>query len=171
MKYNLLPVVTKLGGVEVWGPALESGRVPLHSQLSYGGSLAAQMVKPGGETPATAGSVTVEVIEQSASLLVLDAYDERTILVGQTVAPIGTGPHGGELLTVTAPDISWFVIESPYIGTDSPPPDPWGIAGIEFTPTAASAPEPCSLALAGVGMAIVAGWGLRRRRAPAASAL
>ena len=80
------------------------------------------------------------------------------------------GPHGGELLTLSAANISSFQLGyEATIGGESRFDVPWGVAGIEFTPS--PAPEPGGLALAVFGAAALAGWTWRfRRKTPALAA-
>ncbi len=159
--------VSTLGGAAVWVPGYQSAAPPWQGTITYDGIIV-QFVKPGSNTATTASSVTVEVINQSAIAIEMNALNPLGKDIGETITSGGTGPHGGELLTLSAPDIREVVVGFVPNG-DNPSSGPWGIAGIEFTPTAASAPEPCGLALAAMGMAALAGCTLRRRRTPASA--
>ena len=161
-------MVSKLGGVNVWASGYEYTTAPWHGTLNYGSYITVQFVKPGTNVPATGGSVTVELINQGTAPVTLFAMGGRGQELADTSIPVGTGPHGGELLTLTAPGISGFTLgysgqlDSGY-ATVQDTHGPWGIAEIEFTPSPSSAPEPCGLALAVVGAAAIAGRGLRKR--------
>ncbi len=164
-----LAAITHLGGTEVWAPAFWGNASPANADLNYETLLGVQLVKPNSGTPAVASSVTVELTSQSDVYLILYAFDREGKMVGGDAATIGPGSQSVSL-TASAAEISEFKIGyGPTVADLSE--GPWGVAGIEFTPTAGSAPEPCGLALAGFGAAALAGWTWRRRRAQAASAL
>ena len=155
------PLVTSLYGTDVWVSAIQSGRGgPWTTQVEYGGWVAVRLVGAGQDAPATAGSVTVQVVNPSTVPLALHAYGQQGQLTAATTTGNGVGQPGVELLTVSAPDISWFAVD--YVGPwDLSSYEPWGVAGIRFTP---SAPEPCGLVLAAVGIAAGAVGAIRRRR-------
>jgi len=160
----LTAAITNLNGVAVWSPVvsvingLPAGDDP-RPGLDYASSVNVQFVKPGGTEATAANSVIVEVLDPSD--IGLKAFDPAGNFLGSTVTPVGTGPNGGALLSFSAPGISSFQVfhEETQIGVQT-----WGVAGIEFTPSPATAPEPCSLALAAFGATAFMGWALRRRR-------
>ena len=156
-----------LGGAKVWAPAFLGSGSSGNADLNYEAGLAVHLVKSDSATPAVASSLTVELTSQSDVYLILYAFDREGQMVGGDAGIIGPGSQRVSL-TASAADISQFEVRyGPTVAGLSD--GPWGVAGIAFTPS--SAPEPCGLALAAMGMAGLAGCTLRRRRTPAASAL
>jgi len=155
--------VTQLAGSNVWAPALSiTDGSHIERDLAYPSLLTLQFVRPGGTTSTTVSSVTVDVLHLPNTLpLELIAMDRNGDVVGDITASSGMGPHGGELLTLGAANISSFQLAyEASIEPESREEVPWGVAGIAFTPS--PAPEPCGLALAGVGAVALAGWTWRR---------
>jgi hypothetical protein len=167
--------VVRLGGTAAWAPAEWSESVPSRwGFLDYTQPVGGRFAKPGEHAFfATASSVTVEVVRSRTFALDLSAYGADGSLLGSTLTPAGVGPHGGELLTVTAKGISFFEV-TPLI-VDPPGPVPlsptlsteWGVAGVRFTPTD-HGPEPGGLILAAAGAVGLAGCAWRRRAKGAA---
>jgi len=159
--------ITVVDGVDVWAPAGWYKGSPQAATLWYGTSLSVQLVKPGTTTPMTATSVTVDVLHLPNTLPIqLIALDRNGYILANTDVSSGTGPHGGELLTVSAANFSSFQVgyDASLAGGLPPQELPWGVAGIGFTPSPDTAPEPGGLALVGVGAATLAGWTWRFRR-------
>ncbi len=156
--------ITNLSGVDVWAPAVLVKGGPAPAALDYFSGLTMDFVKPGYSGPATANSVSVEVLQASNPKLI--AYGQSGSVLGWTQTQSGTGPHGGALYSFQVPDISSIEIIEDLGNLGGTP--SWGVAGIAFTPSAATAPEPCGLALAEFGAAALAGWTWRRRRIQAA---
>ena len=170
-QYGGAAALTKLGGVAAWAPARPQQGEPWAAEIDYF-QLTIQPVKPGTTTPTTVRSVTVELVgtDYHVGLFGLDANGGG---LGGTTTPVGTGPHGGELLHFSGEGISSFEVTGVFdppagrAGADTPAiAFGWGVAGVEFTP--ATAPEPGTLALAGVGALALAGWTWRRRTPRAA---
>jgi hypothetical protein len=165
--------LTNLGGTDVWVPAFRTEALASTVALvNYTGPLSGRLVQPGTLTSAAVGSLTVEVLGPPG--VALSAFGAGHFL-GSDESGSGTaGPHGGALLTVTAPGIRSFEVRGPLVplGTARiPSPSPWGVAGVEFS--LAEAPEPGGLALAAFGalaMAVPA-WRRRRSRLTAAPAV
>ena len=153
---GLTAAILNLNGVAVWTPAV-SVTDNSRPEIDPFSSLNVQLVGPGGTEPTSASAIIAEVLGSSG--IELKAYDRAGAVLGWTATPAGTGPNGGTLLSLNAPGISSFQVfkENRQIGTQD-----WGVAGIGFMPS--SAPEPCGLALAGVGAFALAGWTWRRRR-------
>jgi hypothetical protein len=167
-KFGTTAALTKLGGVDAWTPAFWKRGAPWAAEIDYG-SETIQVVKPGTTTPTTVRSVTVEIVG-AASDVGLIGLNARGGELGLTTTPVGTGSHGGVLLTLSGADISSFEISivahiAGFAADDAPAgPSGWGVAGVEFAPAPDTAPEPCGLALAGFGAAALAGWTWRLRR-------
>jgi hypothetical protein len=154
-------VVTSMGGVDVWVPATRTEAVADRvAVVDYRGTISGQLLHP-------AGALTVEVVGAPGE--VLSAYDPNGHLIGFAPLTGLPGPHGGTLLTIQGPDISSFVVTGPLLmGADAawpwpPAPQPWGVAGVQFTPVTAA--EPAAWMLAVLGAAGLA-WRGRRTRAP-----
>ena len=99
--------VSTLGGAAVWVPGYQSAASPWQGTITYDGIIV-QFVKPGSNTATTASSVTVEVIDQTLAIAIeMNALNPLGKDMGETITSGGTGPHGGELLTLSpAPDYS-----------------------------------------------------------------
>ncbi len=160
-----------LSGIDVWAPAVleESGLLPPSpdAEVDYSGSLTVQFVKLGGTTPTTVASVTVDVQHLPNTLPIeLLALDSKGRLLCETTVSSGTPSYDGELLSLSAQNISSIRVLYSDGSTQSLLPEeaPWGVASIEFTPSPDTAPEPCGLILAGFGAAALVGWTWRLRR-------
>ena len=160
--------VTNLSGVAVWAPASWSQGGSGTATIDYS-DLTVHLVKPGTTLSMSVGSLTVEVLGNAAAvgLFALNAHGGE---VGSALTPDGTGPHGGTLFTVDAPDISGFVLGGyGHIASVNHSaasfavvgPNVWGLAGVEFRPVAA--PEPGGLVLAGFAAFALFGAAWRRR--------
>jgi hypothetical protein len=166
--------LTNLNGVNVWAPAEPvghpnvqvAGGPPVNypiAQLNYNGTWGgASFVQPGTQTPTMVSSVTLEILGRPVTV---DLFNAQGQLMG-TASLGGMGLHGGQLYTFAGSGISSFSVVAPVI---DPPPGAmainpaWGVAEVSFT--AAHAPEPSSLVLAGLGVLGLAGrFGWRRVR-------
>ncbi len=169
--------ITNLNGVSVWAPtemlAQPASRVaggpPVNypsAQISYYGVWSgAHFVEPGTLRAAVATSLSLDIIgRQNIGIWV--TYAHTTTPVGRPASiEVASAPNGGVVYTIPAiPGITSFSIFAPV------PVDPpmsgnpeWGVAGVSFT--LASAPEPSSLILAGLGvLGLAARFGWRRTR-------
>jgi hypothetical protein len=64
---------------------------------------------------------------------------------GQLTSIVPAAGGSGQVWTFTGTNITGFSVSPPLSGSA------WGVASISFTPTTATAPEPSSLVLAGLG--------------------
>jgi hypothetical protein len=142
-------VITSLGGVSVWAPALTTEAVADRAAvIDYRGTITGQLSHP-------AGGLSVEVIGPFGETL--SASDSHGHLLGFANLSGPTGPHGGTLLTIEGQDISTFVVTGPLLmdvaGTSRASvasPQPWGIAEVQTPVT--HAPEPSAWLLAVLGV-------------------
>jgi hypothetical protein len=149
--------ITNIGGTDVWAPASRTEAVATSvAVINYGNSITGQLARP-------TASLTVEFV--GPGLGVLSAFDKSGNLLGTSFSLAGTGPHGGELMTVSAVDISSFTLSGPLLPlADIVPPFglPWGMAEVDFT--AVEAPEPGALTLCALGALGLVSCVRRRRR-------
>jgi MYXO-CTERM domain-containing protein len=151
-------VVTSLGGVSAWAPAMTTeavaGRVAL---VDYHNAITAQLTHP-------AAGLSVEVVGAAGETLI--AFDSHGHQLGFGQASATPGPHGGSLLTVVGQDVSSFTVVGPLVPGSNvanlPQPQPWGVAQVETS--AAHAPEPASCLLAGLGLLGLGAFAVGRRR-------
>jgi hypothetical protein len=155
--------IANLNGTDAWVPAFRTEAMPGRvAVVNYLSPLMGRLVQPGTLTSSAVNSLTVEVLGVPG--VTLSAFGGGHLL-GSASGGSGTGPHGGELLTVTAPGITAFSVRGPLVplggrpGTPLPP--AFGLAGVELT--LAEAPEPGGLTLAALGLLAVA-LPVRRRR-------
>ncbi len=166
--------ITNLNGVNVWVPTQMLGQPGSSSvggppgnypvaQVNYNSILSGGFVSPGSLNPTTLSSLTVETLgNPSLSMSVYGLNGQRL-----TITPSIGSSAGVQEWTFTGPGISSFSVaaDTPGFGHPATASNPaWGVAGVSFTP--ASAPEPSSLVLAGLGALGIAtrlGWRRSRR--------
>lgn len=169
--------ITNLNGVAVWAPT--SSPIALYSRISgssapifpgnrisyYGVWSGAHFVEPGSLKVAVATSLSLDIIgRQNIGIWVTYAHTSTPVAIPASIA-VASAPNGGTVYTLPAgPGITSFSIFAP-IPVDPPMsgnPE-WGVAGVSFA--LASAPEPSSLVLAGLGvLGMAARFGWRRTR-------
>ena len=165
---GLSTALVRVNGVKVWTGAnsVDGGFL---GAVSFASGVKAELVVPGTQTQATTDSLRLHLVASGGMGLasaLIQAYDGHgnPLLVQRT--SITEGP-AGTWITLSGPGIQSFqVMAFPgLIPADGPANLPfiWGVAGIDFHP----APEPTSLALAGLGLAGLVGQAWRRRRGPA----
>src|SRR5581483_7388442 len=143
--------ITRLNGISVWAPVGPvTGDSSAHSAsgvLSYFGLwTGGKFVMPGSSNPTTVSSLSMEVLGNLGFPLNVYGLNGQQLNLFP-VLQSHPGPHGGQVWTFAGSGIASF---SGFIPTADGLPNPsWGVAGISFTP--ASAPEPSSLVLAGLG--------------------
>ena len=161
--------ITQLNNISVWtpistGPIVGAGNAVGAPNYSF--ILGANFVSPGSLNPTTVSSFSFDTIGLTGPPTV-----EANGLNGQPLnivpVPVGnpalTAPDGYQSMTwaFTRVGISSFSVIPPNSQTGA-----WGVSAVSFTPTTASAPEPSSLVLAGLGaLGLAARWRWRRVRA------
>lgn len=170
--------ITNMNGVSVWAPtemlaepdSRIAGAPPPNlpaAQLSYYGRWSGvSFVQPGTLKSAAATSLALEIIGQQNLAISVTYAGSKVPVAIPTSGRIASEANGGVLYTIPAgPGITSFSIYAP------PPILPpgqahpaalinpaWGVASVSFT--TATAPEPSSLVLAGLG---ALGLAARRR--------
>jgi hypothetical protein len=158
--------LVRVNGVTAWtgGNLVDGG---ILGGVSFSAGVKAELVVPNTQTPTTADSLRLHLVAAGgtgvASALV-DAFDAKGNVVLEKRTSI-TEDAAGTWVDLSAPGIHSFeVTASPDVIPGNFPletPFSWGVAAIDFQ----AAPEPTSLALAGFGLAGLAGWAWRRRPA------
>ena len=150
--------ITQLNGVSVWTPLGIAASDPAPAgAINYGWGLSGSLVSPGSSNPMTVSSLSVDVMNLSGIPTVSVNGDGQLSSIVPTYN-VGPGAGVSEVWTFTGTDITGFSISPPSTGGE------WGVSGISFTPTTATAPEPSSFILAVVGaLGVAARW----RRVPA----
>ena len=151
--------ITLLHGVSVWVPVAPAAASLGTINFSTNDSLTGRFVLPASSNAMTVSSLSLEIIGQ----IVPRVYGSNGQLLN-LVPDLQSSPglHGGEVWTFSGTGIASFsglTVPIDPMGQGGPLPNPWGIAEVSFTP--ASAPEPSSLVLAGLGalgMATRLGW-------------
>jgi hypothetical protein len=118
-------------------------------RIDYGGDLEVYFVKPRTYDQVVTASLTVEVSDTVPHTMVLNAFDAHGKLF-QAFNSSLRGPHGGSLLRIDAPNISWFGVGQTYLSPLTG--QPWSIEQIQIAPTAFAQPEPASGLLAAIGV-------------------
>ncbi len=157
LEFSSGAAITRLNGVSVWVPT--GAAVNALGAIDYAHTIFGKLVALGTLNPTTVSSLSVETISLSSGTpgLWVDGLNGGALNNIVPVLQNTPGPHGGQVWTFTGSGISAIGVAA------SPTPGTWGVAEISFTP--ASAPEPSSLVLAGLGalgLATRLGW--RRRR-------
>ncbi len=148
--------ITRLNGVSVWAPLGVAAGV--FGRIDYAHSVGGVFVSPTSLTRTTLSSLSVDLIGISGPPnLWVDGLKGQWLNI-VPVMQSTPGPDGGQVWTFTGPGISAFgVLASPSTT------GPWGVSEVSFTP--ATAPEPSSLVLAGLGtLGLVARFAWRRTR-------
>jgi PEP-CTERM motif-containing protein len=144
--------ITKLNGISVWAPiGVAVSNTPLAGAIDYAWGVGGNFLSPGSLNPGTVSSLSVKLIGD-AEVSINGLHNE--IL---HITPIISSSAGAQVWTFNAPGISSFSTTPPTSGQ-------WGIAEVTFT--TASAPEPTSVLLAGLGalgLATRLGWRRSRR--------
>ncbi len=153
LEFSSGAAITRLNGVPVWAPI--GVAVNAVGAIDYAHTIFGRLVALGTLNPTTASSVSVETISLSSGTpgLGVDGLNGGALNNIVPVLQNTPGPHGGQVWTFTGTGISAVWVAA------SDTPGTWGIAEISFTP--ASAPEPSSLVLAGLGalgLATRLGW-------------
>ncbi len=162
--------ITHLNSFAVWAPTgiVVGGPVGV---IDYAKTLFARVLSPGSSNPTTVSSLSVETVGQaslSMSVYGLKAGLPLNITPVRTPVFLGgaSGPPSALIWTFTGSGISGFSVFPSYPPPMSSANGTWGVAEVSFTP--ASAPEPSSLILAGLGaLGLAARLGWRRVRAVA----
>jgi hypothetical protein len=158
LEFSSGAAITRLNGVPVWAPI--GVAVNALGAIDYAHSIFGRLVALGTLNPTTVSSLSVEVISLSSGTpgLGVNGLNGGALNNILPVLQNMPGPHGGQVWTFTGSGISAIQVAA------SATPGTWGIAEISFTP--ASAPEPSSLLLAGLGalgLATRLGWRRIRR--------
>ncbi|HTU18299.1 MAG TPA: PEP-CTERM sorting domain-containing protein [Gemmataceae bacterium] len=157
------PAITSLNGVPVWvavnfpagvnvGPTVDYAN-SLGQYVSVGGSF----VVPGTSQPLSPSSVTFDLIGNPGTpKFNVGGYNGMPLSI-TPVLQSTPGADGGQLWTVTGTGIYSVYVSSTANNS------PWGVSEVSFT--TASAPEPSSLVLAGLGaLGLATRFGWRRVR-------
>ncbi|MGH7174376.1 MAG: PEP-CTERM sorting domain-containing protein [Gemmataceae bacterium] len=152
--------ITQLNGVSVWAPLGIAVSDPAPAgAINYAWGLSGSLVSPASSNPMTVSSLSVDVMNLSGIPTVSVNGDGQLSSIVPTYN-VGPGASVSEVWTFTGTDINGFSISPPSTG------GAWGVTGVAFTPTTATAPEPSSLVLAGLGaLGLAARWRWRRVRA------
>lgn len=147
--------ITKLNGVSVWAPV---GGVVGSSAgaINYAWGVAGSFQVPGLSNQMTVSSLSVDIIGVSGTpLLELNGLNGQPLNI---VPVLQNTPRadGGQVWTFTGAGIHSFSVAASG-STDGP----WGVSAVSFTP--ATAPEPSSIVLAGLGVLGLAARFARRR--------
>ena len=165
--------ITSLDNISVWAPIGVSAPIGVHpgigivsgiSPINYAATLGGSFVSLGSSIPTTVSSLTLTTfgINGTPTLEVNGLNGQPLNIV--PVLQSNPEPFATQVWTYTGPGISSFSISPSSSQTGA-----WGVSGISFTPATATAPEPSSLLLAGLGALGMAGrFGWRRKRAVAA---
>jgi|SRR5579884_1132105 len=129
--------VTRLNGISVWVPTgVTVSNAALAGRIDYAWGVGGNFLSPGSFNPGTVSSLSVTILG-GAGVSVYGLHNQ--IL---NIAPSISSTADAQVWTFNAPGISSFSTIPPISGQ-------WGVAEVTFTP--ASAPEPSSLVLAGLG--------------------
>lgn len=151
--------ITKLNGGSVWVPiepiASTQGLSDRGSTNYYFDKVNGSFVSPGRLISSTVSSVTLGIIGQAVPSVY--GINGQQLNISPVLQP-SSATNGSQAWTFTGSDIGSFSVAPPVwppisgIGVPATTDNPaWGVASVSFTPTsAASAPEPSSLALAGL---------------------
>ena len=155
LRFDTNAVITQLNNISVW----QRTDAPYQQTIDYGSGLGMSLVKPGSSIPATASSVTLDLIGVTGTpnVVINSIYGQQ--LNYAPVLQSTPGPDGGQLWTMTGPGIFAFGVQASgsQVG-------PWGVAGVSFTPS--PTPEPSSLVLAGLAALVLVArtiWGRIRQ--------
>lgn len=167
--------ITSLNGVSVWAPTEMlaqpsigvAGAPPPNppvAQIQYAGNWSGvNFVQPGTLKSAVATSLSVEIIgQQNVGIRVTYAGSKVPVGIPAYIG-VTSEPNGGLLYTFPAgPGITSFSVFAPANGVQTASTPAWGVAEVSYT--VASAPEPSSLVLAGLGaLGLAARLGWRRQ--------
>jgi hypothetical protein len=159
-----------------WGPSGSEGKLNYFTGLPWGGVVQGVLVAPGMSGFGKSNQVSFEFINiptvpPLALLVHVDLFDIQGNAISSPTVGSMNGPHGGTILSFSAPDISVFQVRK-LLG-DSRTDDPaWGIAqinpgAVEFAaPRVQDLPEPGTLMLGAVGMIGLLGLAKRSRGGP-----
>jgi hypothetical protein len=143
--------ITQLNGVSVWTPVSPPPRMvgPSSSgSIDYAWSVAGSLVSPGSLNSMSVSSLSVEILgNRPISMSVYGLNGQRL-----NITPVIGSTAGVQDWKFTGAGISSFSVAADPSGVVHPATasnPAWGVAGTSFTP--ASAPEPSSLFLAGLG--------------------
>lgn len=153
--------ITNINNVAVWSPADTTVAAPPLGIINYGSVLYGSFVSSGTINPTMVSSFSLTML--GSQPFGVRVYGDNGQLLN--IAPIVQQISGGQTWSFTSADITSF---SAFQNNGNIPSTPWGVASVSFTPTAASAPEPSTLALAGLGLLGLAtrfSWRRRRQRA------
>jgi len=159
-------VITSLDGVSMWVPSTQSSNPSPGGSvgaINYLSSLGGSLVSPGSSNPTTVSSLSLTTFGLIGTpTLKVNGLNGQSLNI-VPVLQSGVQIFGLQEWTVTGPGISSFSISAPNNQNG-----PWGVAGVSFTPTTATAPEPSSFVLAALG---ALGLAARRRwrRVPVAT--
>jgi len=154
LNFNDETAITKLNGGSAWVPVGIAGGAP--GAIDYAWTVGGNFVSPGSSNPTTVSSLSLDLIgNPSAPTLWVDGLNRQSLNI-VPVLQSTPGPDGGQVWTFTGPGIASFGVMAPLGG-------PWGVSEVSFSP--ATAPEPTSLVLAGLGaLGLAARFGWRRVR-------
>jgi PEP-CTERM motif-containing protein len=160
LEFSSGAAITRLNGIPVWAPI--GVAINAMGAIDYAHTIFGRLVALGTLNPTTVSSLSVEIISLYSGTpgLGVDGLNGGTLNNLVPVLQNTPGPHGGQVWTFTGSSISAIWVAA------SDTPGTWGVAEISFTP--ASAPEPSSLILAGLGalgLAARLGWRHRGRLA------
>jgi hypothetical protein len=165
--------ITNLNGTSVWAPTEGlarpgnsiAGSTPVGNpvaQINYSSKLSGSIVSPGSLNPTTVSSLAVQIVGDAAVSMNVYGFNGQRLNITPLIGSIA----GVQDWTFTGTGISSFsAVVAPPIGAHpgAITNTAWGVAGVSFTP--ASAPEPSSLLLAGLGaLGLVTRLGWRRSR-------
>ncbi|HTU23305.1 MAG TPA: PEP-CTERM sorting domain-containing protein [Gemmataceae bacterium] len=152
--------ITSLNNTSMWVPlGISAGPT---GSIDYAMPVSGTLVAPGSVTPTTVSSLTLETYGLSGNpILQVSGLNGQSLNI-VPVLQSGVQPFGFQEWTVAGTGISSFSISAPNNQNG-----PWGVSGVSFTaPNAATAPEPSSIVLAGLGaIGLAARWRWRRLRA------
>lgn len=150
--------ITSIKNVAVWAPTETNFVGPTFGYINYGYPLLGAFVSPGTMNFTSVSSLSVAMV--GSQPFGVNVYGNNGQLLN--IAPIVQQTSSGQTWTFTGADITSF---SAFQNNNNTPSTPWGVASVSFTPATASAPEPSTLALAGIGLlGLATRFGWRHRR-------
>ncbi len=143
--------ITQLNGVAVWTPVSpppRQGESSSSGSIDYAWRLAGSLVSPGSLNSMTVSSLSVEILSNNPMSMSVYGFNGQRL----NISPVIKSTAGVQDWTFTGPGISSFsAVVAPPIGAhpEAITNSAWGVAGVSLSP--ASAPEPSTLVLAGLG--------------------